>query len=1642
MALAILIGKRSSSMLELRSRILPVLLVAAMMFGNLDLVSLAAGPGENGPGSNSGPRALFNITQTAVPDWKAGSGTNVTILNESGGELRLSGIETIDPGAALVRVRDLEVDSRGNLYMATQSGGIFKIQNGTDILTDQGRALPDEDNILCIAMDRNDNLWGVGRSFSGTVPNRGGIVWRMNTTTMRFDAAGKAENANGAVWGICCDRNGTVWAGTTSGIVARFDQASGTVTRLNSGNPLIPGSGIFQMAAASNGIIYAGTSNSGGGGRIIRIDPTTNNFQTLNTGNPIVNNDGINAMHVANNGHVYGGTSGVGGNVFMINTANDQITLMGKPIAGCGAIGDLYPAPDGSLYGTAGAGTLPDFHIFRMDTATGKFTDIAIPVPGTNWPGPLAVAPDGTVWGAGVTQMLYRLAPEYPKQPSARLNRPTTGRIFTENFELSDINWDWTISGGTVNFNRVADPSRPAGDRTVYEETSDSPGAYAKIGSSGPIATNVDSFPGNPVSVLETSLKMNTAGSQTPCGVRLFMDWVDNTHQYELIFYEDTDTVMLWRDIITVATYNGMSIDPGFWYNIKWKVWHPGPGGSPNGAMSVWVNDTKIFDDVQLVPPTHTSGAVVLGTRFYDVSFDNIRLYKDTNITVDGLQAGQNVRLFALNGTQVASALAAGPAVVLNVNSTSFQFAGYFNITDKNGVTVIYTSPIFPDIFGGDSYHFDKNPIGSSWTYLPGGAYVSQPLDAGWSVHWKDINWTALIPAGTNITVRTRTAPTQGGLAAAQWSPGYNAAPCPISSPDGRWIQFKADFTTTSPVSSPELRDLTVEYEAFPNFTIEVAQSSSLLYPDDIVVYTIFYNQTGNSLARDVSIFDFLSPGLVFINSSDEGARTGSFWKKSGIAPLLNGTLSIQARVRSDVADNTTILNSPAINFTDLDGTVIGNYSAAAVTARVVRPNMTIGLTGPSQCGPGDSMNYTVYLNNTGNSSTGEFWLNATLDPNLTITGSSDEAARQGTSWHAAGLVGRNVLNITARVNLSAQDRTGLSSTVSLNYTLPNGYQPAGASAPPVRTLIAAPVIEVSKAVDAESALPGDILNYTVWFNNTGSAPAASLVIHDILAPELEFVDSSAPRDATDVGWHFSNVMNDTRNRLNIMARVRNETASGAVVRNKATVNYSTATGVELSGKFTGEVLTAVGKPSVPNITLAVEADKTVAAWNETVNFTIGYNNTGDGIALRVAISDALPVGLTFVTSSAESNRAGTVWNFSSVPIGAHTLTVTAKVDSGIANNTVLTNMAILNYADSRGRLQPASYASASVTVILPPTITDRSPRPNELNVPVDAKLRITFSRPMSRNETAAAFSVSPAIQGSVSWSGNVMIFTPSAKLGQGTRYTITVAGAARDDSGNSLDHDYTWSFTTKPAGGSAGVAAWVPVAVLAAVIIGILCAAVVLATRKRDKGPPAEGETESGTPPPEEPTVKQKPGEPSGEEGTEAAEVGRKGKEQAPTRTGAKEEPLALDDVFLIYEDGRLISHHTRKLRPDRDDQILTSMFTAVQQFIDHSFGDEEESKINEISYGQSKILIEHGKHIAIAAVVAGEGTRQMHGEMQAAVHSIELECGPALENWSGNTKDLKGSRKWVQKLVAGEHIEDMNTTEAVAPGTPLPKD
>ncbi len=93
------------------------------------------------------------------------------------------------------------------------------------------------------------------------------------------------------------------------------------------------------------------------------------------------------------------------------------------------------------------------------------------------------------------------------------------------------------------------------------------------------------------------------------------------------------------------------------------------------------------------------------------------------------------------------------------------------------------------------------------------------------------------------------------------------------------------------------------------------------------------------------------------------------------------------------------------------------------------------------------------------------------------------------------------------------------------------------------------------------------------------------------------------------------------------------------------------------------------------------------------------------------------------------------------------------------------------------------------------PTVTDSSPTGTDVSV--GTIITVTFSEPMNRTRTEGAFSTSPPVGGSFSWSGTTMIFASTSLLSNGTLYTITVGSGATDLASNSLDSSYSWQFTT-----------------------------------------------------------------------------------------------------------------------------------------------------------------------------------------------------------------------------------------------------
>jgi len=102
------------------------------------------------------------------------------------------------------------------------------------------------------------------------------------------------------------------------------------------------------------------------------------------------------------------------------------------------------------------------------------------------------------------------------------------------------------------------------------------------------------------------------------------------------------------------------------------------------------------------------------------------------------------------------------------------------------------------------------------YAFATSGAFTSAVHDASGQATWDTIAWTATTPADTGLTLHTRSGDTpvpDSGWS--EWSSAYNAPDQPIASPRARYIQTRAVLTTTNPVTTPILYDVSVNYRPF-----------------------------------------------------------------------------------------------------------------------------------------------------------------------------------------------------------------------------------------------------------------------------------------------------------------------------------------------------------------------------------------------------------------------------------------------------------------------------------------------------------------------------------------------------------------------------------------------------------------------------------------------------------------------------------------------------------------------------------------------------------------------------------------------------------------------------------------------------------
>ncbi len=133
------------------------------------------------------------------------------------------------------------------------------------------------------------------------------------------------------------------------------------------------------------------------------------------------------------------------------------------------------------------------------------------------------------------------------------------------------------------------------------------------------------------------------------------------------------------------------------------------------------------------------------------------------------------------------------------------------------------------------------------------------------------------------------------------------------------------------------------------------------------------------------------------------------------------------------------------------------------------------------------------------------------------------------------------------------------------------------------------------------------------------------------------------------------------------------------------------------------------------------------------------------------------------------------------------------------------------------------------------------------------------------------------------------------------------------------------------------------------------------------------------------------------------------------------KVDPFTIEDVFLVYCDGTLITHQTRRLKA-LDDDIFMGMLTSIKDFIKDAMSQDTKGELNELSYGKLRILIEHGAYLFLAVVVSGRPPSELRKLMTGAVKRIHQTHLDLLRNWDGNIGKMDPAKKIITEMLIKE--------------------
>ncbi|MEV7416921.1 DUF11 domain-containing protein [Streptomyces sp. NPDC089919] len=429
--------------------------------------------------------------------------------------------------------------------------------------------------------------------------------------------------------------------------------------------------------------------------------------------------------------------------------------------------------------------------------------------------------------------------------------------------------------------------------------------------------------------------------------------------------------------------------------------------------------------------------------------------------------------------------------------------------------------------------------------------------------------------------------------------------------------------------------------------------------PGEIITYTLTATNHGPSVARNVTAKDHLPAGITFVGSADgctATAQTVTCGPEPELSVGQSKSWTFQARLSASYQGDGSDLGNSATGTSDAtDPTPDNNSPGPVIPPGPFDPVSDLATVktplGPGPTVPGQEFEYEIRTSNKGPSDARNVTVTDTLPAGLTFVSSADPCTVSGqkvTCGPLARLVPGGEVVWTFKVKLDPAYRTGdgdLHNTAT-SSSASKDPEPADNTSKPVLppggvTEPQADVWTAKRPATDTPIAPGQTFDYVVTATNDGPSRALGTSVTDKLPAQLTFVSSADGCTDTDGTVTCGPVAvldpNGSKSWRFTVRLDSNYTGDGSDIRNTAT-----ATSTTKDPKPANNTSSPAGLPgskvNKPTADLAVTKEALggkAPVPGETFDYRIRVTNNGPSAdAYNVKLTDSLPEGLTYVSSS------------------------------------------------------------------------------------------------------------------------------------------------------------------------------------------------------------------------------------------------------------------------------------------------------------------------------------------------------------------------------------------------------------------------